>query len=157
MIYFNNSKTREERWKEDRFAAFCEFFENINQACVANMAPDGFLAIDETLYPTCGGTSFKEYIIPNENNIYINVFLWSAPIADNPAKYGLNFRSLGHACRGYIRNTTPYCGKPQVVTPADIMITDTFVRRIVEGYELYGHKLRGTTSIPLANWMFDKK
>ena len=44
------------------------------------MSPDDYIAIDET-YPTRGGISFKTY---NK---------------DKPAKYGLNFRSLGSSGR----------------------------------------------------------
>ena len=84
MLCFDDRDTREERWKTDRFAAFREIFEMVNKACARNMTPDDFLAIDETLYPTRGGISFKVY---NK---------------DKPAKYGLNFRSLGSARRGYI-------------------------------------------------------
>ena len=47
------------------------------------MSPDDYIAIDETLYATRGGISFKTY---NK---------------DKPAKYGLNFRSLGSSRRPY--------------------------------------------------------
>ena len=77
MIVFDDVASRSERCKTDRFAAFRDIFEKFNNNCARNMAPDDFLAIDETLYPTQGSVSFKTY---NK---------------DKPAKYGLNFRSLG--------------------------------------------------------------
>ena len=47
------------------------------------MSPDDYIAIDEILYPTRGGISFKTY---NK---------------DKTAKYGPNFRSLGSSRRPY--------------------------------------------------------
>ena len=101
------------------------------------MSPDDYIAIDVTLYPRRCGISFKTY---NK---------------DKPAKYGLNFRSLGSS---YIYYTVPYTGKPVEVTESQIKDTLTLVKRIFEGYEQYGYSLKGTnismdryyTSIPLA-------
>ena len=81
------------------------------------MSPDDYIAIDETLYPTRGGISFKTY---NKNK---------------PAKYDLNFRSLGSSRRPYIYDTVPYTGKPAEVTESHIKDVLTLVNRIVEGYE----------------------
>ena len=66
------------------------------------MAPDAYLAIDETLNPTRGKIAFKTY---NK---------------DKPAKYGINFRSLGSSERPYVYYSIPYAGKPNVVTSAHI-------------------------------------
>ena len=76
MISSDYANTRQERWRSDRFAAFREIFEEVNKCCAKNMSPDDYIAIDETLYPTRGGISFKTY---NK---------------DKPSKSGLNFRSL---------------------------------------------------------------
>ena len=146
MIVFDDAASRSKHWKTDRFAAFCDMFERFNNNCAKNMAPDDFLAIDETLYPTRDGVSFKTY---NK---------------DKPAKYGLNFRSLGswrHPCVYY---TIPYTGKPEV-TDAHIKDSMTLVKKIVEGYETNGFNLSGTnismdryyTSIPIVEWLYEKK
>ena len=111
------------------------------------MSPDDYIAIDETLYLTRDGISFKTY---NK---------------DKPAKYGLNFRSLGSSRRPYIYYTVPYTGKPVEVTESHVKDTLTLVKRILEGYEQHGYLLKGTnismdcyyTSIPLAEWLYDKK
>ena len=111
------------------------------------MSPDYYNAIDETLYPTRGGISFKTYK------------------KDQPAKYGLNFMSLGSSRCPYIYYTVPYTGKPVEVTESHIKDTLTLVKRIVEGYEQHGYSLKGTNismdcyymSIPLAEWLYDKK
>ena len=52
MITFNDSTTRNDRWKKDKFSAFREVLEMFNKQCARNYLPDDFLAIDETLYPT---------------------------------------------------------------------------------------------------------
>ena len=146
MISFDDANTRQERWRTDRFAAFREIFEEFNKCCAKNMSPDDYIAIDETLYPTRGGISFKTY---NK---------------DKPAKYGLNFRSLGSSRRPYIYYTVPYTGKPVEVTESYIKDTLTLVKRIAEGYEQHGYSLKGTnisiyryyTSVPLAEWLYDQ-
>ena len=115
MISFDDANTRQERWRTDRFAAFREIFEEFNKCCTKNMSPDDYIAIDETLYPTRGGISFKTC---NK---------------DKPAKYGLNFRSLGRSRRPYIYYTMPYTGKPVEVPESHIKDTLTLVKRIVEG------------------------
>ena len=109
------------------------------------MSPDDYIAIDET-YPTRGGESSKTY---NK---------------DKPAKYGLNFRSLGSSRRPYIYYTVPYTGKPAEVTESHIKDTLTLVRRILEGYKQHGYSLKGTnvfmdryyTSILMVEWLYDK-
>ena len=53
------------------------------------MPPDDYIAMDETLYPTRGGISFKTYD------------------KDKAAKYGLNFRILGSSRRPHIHYTVP--------------------------------------------------
>ena len=51
-IVFDDATIRSERWKTDRFAAFRDIFEKFNNNCAKNMAPDDFLAINETLSNT---------------------------------------------------------------------------------------------------------
>ena len=110
------------------------------------MSPDDYIAIDETLYLTRDGISFKKY---NK---------------DKPAKYGLNFRSLDSFRRPYIYYTVPYTWNPVEGTESYIKGTLTLVKRIVEGYEQHGYSLKGTnismdryyTSIPQAEWLYDK-
>ena len=89
MISFDDANTRQERWRTDRSAAFRETFEEFNKCCSKNMSPNDYIAIDETLYPTRGGLSFKTY---NK---------------DKPVKYGQIFRSVGISRRPYIYYTVP--------------------------------------------------
>ena len=111
-----------------------------------SMSPDNYIAIDKTLCPARGGISFTIY---NK---------------DKPAKYSLNFRSLGNSRRPYIYYSVPYTGKPVEVTESHIKDRLTLVKRIAEGYEQHGYSLKGTsismdgyyTSIPLAEWLYDK-
>ena len=100
MITFDDSTTRNDRWKKDKFSVFREVFEMFNKQCARRYLPDDFLAIDETLYPTRGSIGFKTC---NK---------------DKPAKYGLNFRSLRSGRKAYICYTIPYFGKPNIITDA---------------------------------------
>ena len=110
------------------------------------MSPDDYIAIDETLYPTRGGISFKTY---NK---------------DKPAKYLLNFRSLGSSRRSYIYYTVPYARKPVEVTESHKKDTLTSVKQFVKSYEIHGYLLKGAnisidryyTSIPLSEWLYRK-
>ena len=108
IIKFDDSTTRNDWWKKDKFSAFREVFKMFNKQCAWNYSPDGFPAIDETLYPSRGSIGFKTY---NK---------------DKPAKYGHNFRSLGSARKAYVYYTIPYCGKPEVITDAYVEDTLTY-------------------------------
>ena len=51
--------TRGERWKQDRFAAAREVFEEFNDNCSEALQADDFMAIDECLYPMRNQVSFS--------------------------------------------------------------------------------------------------
>ena len=57
------------------------------------MSPDDYIGIDQILYPTGGGISFKTY---NK---------------EKPAKCVLEFRSLSSSRRSYVCDTVAYTGK----------------------------------------------
>ena len=59
MIQFDDSETRRERWKVDKFAPFREFLEEVNRRFLTLRKPSAHLAIDETLYPYRGRIGFK--------------------------------------------------------------------------------------------------
>ena len=61
LIQFVDSETREERWKEDKFAPFRKFFEGVNRRFLATRKPSAHLAIDETLHPYRGRIGFVQY------------------------------------------------------------------------------------------------
>ena len=84
MTSFDDANTRQEQWRTDRFAPFREIFEDFNKYWIKNISPDDYIVINETLLPTSGGISFKTC---NK---------------DRPAKYDLNFRSLGSFRHHYI-------------------------------------------------------
>ena len=93
-LCFDDATTREERWVQDRFAAFRHVFEKFFDNCAAVMAPDDYLTLDETLYPTRGVISFKQY---NKNK---------------PAKYGILFRSICSARVSYTYASSAFAGVP---------------------------------------------
>ena len=51
-LRFDDKATREERWKQDRFAAMREIFQIFSRNCERVLVPDDLLFLDETLYPT---------------------------------------------------------------------------------------------------------
>ena len=121
MIFFDDANTRQEQWRTDRCAAFREILEEFNKYYAKNMSPYDYATIDETLYPTRGGISFKTYS------------------KEKPTKCGRNFRSLGSSRRPYIYYTVRYTGSPVEVTESHIKNTLTLVKRIVKGYEQDGY------------------
>ena len=88
MIIFDDSTTRNDRWKKDKLSAFREVFEMFKEQCGRNYWPDDILAMDETLYPTRWSIGLKTY---NKNKL---------------AKYGLHFQSLRNARKPYV--ITPF-------------------------------------------------
>lgn len=58
---FDNKDKRAQKWKEDRFAAIRDFFEQFNLNCSSHLVPGPYMAIDETLYPSRGKIGFKDY------------------------------------------------------------------------------------------------
>ena len=63
-------------WQHDRFAAFLKIFEEFNKNCGKFLAPDDYLSLDETLYPTSTQISFKQFN------------------PSKPAKYGMVYKSI---------------------------------------------------------------
>ena len=79
-ISFADHITRSTPWQHDRFAAFREIFEEFNKNCGKFLIPNGYLSLDETLYPTRTQISFKQFN------------------PSKPAKYGMLYKSI-NACR----------------------------------------------------------
>ena len=75
-LSFDDPTTRRTCWKQDRFAAFHEFFESFNANGTRHLIPSYFLSLDEALSAMRNHISFTQY----------NPSL--------PAKYGLLFKSL---------------------------------------------------------------
>ena len=93
-ISFDEEATRQQRWKNDRFAAVRDVHQMIMKRCVSAITPDDFLCIDESLYPMRTAVSFKQY---NKTK---------------PAKYGLLYRSMNSVRYPYTFATQVYAGKP---------------------------------------------
>ena len=95
---FDDVNTREQRWKNDRFAALRQVFEMCNKNFGEALVPVDYISLDDTLYPARTQVSFKQY---NPNK---------------PAKYGVLFKSLNSARYPYTYQTHVYSGKPEEVT-----------------------------------------
>ena len=93
-ISFDDADDRPERWKYDRFAAFRKIFEIFNYNCERVAVPDGYLTLDETLYPMRSKLSFKQF----------------NPL--KPTKYGMLFRSINSSRFPFTYTTSVYAGRP---------------------------------------------
>ena len=60
-LCFDDHTTCAQRWKTDRFVAFCDFFDMLNGNCSRHLGPGKYLSLDETLYPMRNHISFKQY------------------------------------------------------------------------------------------------
>ena len=118
-LRFDDAATRAERWRHDRFAAIREIFEKFFTQCARIVAPDDYLSLDETLYPTRGNISFRQY---NKNK---------------PAKYGLLFRSISSARMPYTYTSLAFSGVPVDEPGPDVYVpgVDNLVKKLVERME----------------------
>ena len=91
---FDDKTTRQDRWKNDKFACMREIFEAMNSRNANMRYPLALLAVDETLYPYRGHIGFKQYN------------------PQKPAKYGLLYRSLCDSTVTYTYLSLAYAGKP---------------------------------------------
>ena len=94
---FADKTTRQDRWKNDKFACMREIFEAMNSRNASMRCPSALLTVDETFYPYRGHIGFKQY---NPHK---------------PAKYGLLYRSLCDSTVTYTYFSLTYAGKPEVV------------------------------------------
>ena len=92
FIKFDDASVHKERWKSDKFAAFCDFFEAINERFLKLRRPSHSCAIDETLYPYRGAIGFKQYN------------------PSKPAKFGLLWCALCDSIRQYTYISLAYEG-----------------------------------------------
>ena len=83
FIKFDVRKTREERWKHDKFACMRNIFYKVNCKFAKVRNPSPFLAIDETLYLYRGHISFKQYN-PSKRTKY---GLWHHSLCDASVPY----------------------------------------------------------------------
>ena len=146
-ISFDDIDTRNERWKQDRFAAIRDFFEQCNNNFAAALVPVDYITLDETLYPMRTQVNFKQYN------------------PDKPAKYGMLFKSLNSGRYPYTYQSHVYCGKPEEQT-GDFYVQGTinYIKYLVEKLSLH-HSLHGRnitmdrlyTSFEIANWLYERK
>ena len=114
-ICFDDFESRNERWKDDRFAAMRSLFERCNGKFGAALVPEDYISLDETLYPTRNQASFKQYN------------------PDKPAKYGILFKSLNSARYPYTYQTHVYCGKPtEAANEYYIQGTSNYIKYLVQ-------------------------
>ena len=145
-ICFDDERTRDERWNEDRFAAIRELFESFNNECMSCLVPGDYLSLDETLYPMRTQISFKQFN------------------PSKPAKYGLLYKSINAARYPYTFIATPYCGKPvSGVGPYYVQGTENIVKYLVERLSkissLKGRNIsfdRLYMSISLELWLYER-
>ena len=143
FLQFDDSSTREERKRYDKFACFRGFFGKFNGNSAEARYPRPYLAIDETLYRR--HINFKEYN------------------PSKPVKYGMLYRSLCDSSVQYTYFTLPYAGKPEDLNNKAskfyITVTDEYSKYLVENFKRF-NSIKGCnismncylTSITLADW-----
>ncbi len=137
---FDNQSTRPECYHVDRFAAFCEIFEDVNQNCSKVLVPDEYLALDETSQNRSG---LKVY---NKNK---------------PARYGLLFKSINAVRYPFTFTMMPYAGKPPAADgpyyEATVLESVQYlVKKLQRAVDIKGRNLtadRYYTSIDLCEWL----
>ena len=77
-LCFDDYRSVNRRWPNDRFVAIREFFEQCNINFAKALVPEDYLSLNETLYPMRNQISFKQYN------------------PDKPAKYGMLFKSINN-------------------------------------------------------------
>ena len=146
-LSFDAEATWRQRWPNDRFAALREIFELFNENCAKLLIPDDYLSLDETLYPTHVGVSFRQF---NKSK---------------PTKYGLLFRSINSAQMPYSYTAIAYAGMPTGI-PSEYYLSGTdeymkaLINRLSLAVSIQGRNLsidHFYTSIDLARWCLDKK
>lgn len=146
-LCFDDASTRDERWKQDRFAAMRDIFELFNFECMSCLVPGDYLSLDETLYSMRNQISFKQY---NPNK---------------PAKYGLLFKAINAARYPYTFIAYPYCGKPKEDGGKYyVQGTEPIVKHIIETLLANAIPLAGRnisfdllyTSLSIALWLYDR-
>ena len=123
---FDDVNTREQRWKNDKFAALRQVFEIRNKNFGEALVPVDYISLDETLYPARTQVSFKQYN------------------PDKPAKCGDLFKSLNSARYPYTYQTHVHCGKAEEVTNESFYVQGTinYIKYLVEQLQKC-HSLKG--------------
>ena len=123
FITFDEKPTRNDWWKNDKYACRRELFKKMNVLNAKRWFPLLLLAIDETLYPYHVAIGFKQYNL------------------NKPAKYGLLYSSLCDLSTSYTYFTLPYAGKPKEIAgeAAKFYVTgiDDYTKYLVTGFNQY--------------------
>ena len=130
-LSFDDPSTRQPRWKQDKFSAIRDLFEQFNQTCSKHLISDDYLSLDETLYPMRTQIGFKQFN------------------PSKPAKYGLLFKSINSARYSYNFVSLYYVPSIENSVKYSINKLNSYV-------DLQGRNLtfdRLYTSIPLAKWL----
>ena len=145
FITFDDKPTRNDRWKNHKYACMRELFEKMNVQNAKRRFPSPLLAIDETLYSYHGAICFKQH---NPNKL---------------AKYGLLYGSLCEPSISYTYFTLPCAGKPEEIAGETAKFhvtgTDEYTKYLVAEFNQY-NSIQGCntsmdryfTSVTLAKW-----
>ena len=150
-IAFDDYSTRQSRWKYDKFAALRSLFESFITNCAKIYAPDTYLSLDESLYPTHVGVSFRVYM------------------KNKPHRYGMLYRSINSAVVPYTYTAIVAAGKPQEEShqyyiSGTCQYVQTLVKNLERGLLGTGGNLHGCNismdrfynSMPLVRWLLRK-
>ena len=129
-----------------RFAAFRKIFEEFNKNCGKFLVPNGYLSLDDTLYPTRTQISFKQFN------------------PSKPAKYGMLYKSINAFRYLFTFSTAVYSDKPKAEPTSYYTLgTSQTVKYLIQNLECHTNLVarnilydRLYTSIPMAQWLLDR-
>ncbi|KAK3894969.1 hypothetical protein Pcinc_001262 [Petrolisthes cinctipes] len=138
-LRFDNSDTREERRKTDKFAPIRSLWRRFIRRSGQLYVPGEYLTIDEQLLSFRGRCGFRMYI-PNK-----------------PAKYGLKLVLCCDAQTKYLVGGIPYAGKQEPPPQGNLSLGHYYVRELMRPYFESNRNVtvdNWFTSIPLTQDLF---
>ncbi|XP_028674442.1 piggyBac transposable element-derived protein 4-like [Erpetoichthys calabaricus] len=141
FLRFDNRETRQERLRNDKFAAISDTWHNFVQNCIKCYKPGQNITIDEQFFPTKCRCPFTQFM------------------SSKPDKFGIKFWMATDLSSKYMLNAIPYLGRDGTRKPGE-RPSETVALRLVEPFIGKGRNVTVAsrfTSLSLANKLLAKK
>ena len=140
-LRFDDRNTRKRRLQGDKFALFSDMWNRFIKNCTRNYIPNGFLTVDEQLFPTKVRCRFIQFM------------------KSKPDKFGIKFWLLVDVKSKFLVSGFPYLGKDES-RPDDLSLPDYVVRKLLEDHIGKGYNITCDnffTSMNLAEYLLKQK